>query len=271
MKWLKRFAGGTLVLYLVACVVLYFVQEKLIMHPTQLSTNHVFRAGEEVNIEVAEDIKLNALWFREKDAKGVVLFWHGNRGSNHWCTRQAQTMTGNQYDVLMPDYRGYGKSDGQIYSERQMYDDAQKVYDYVRRFYDEANIILVGYSLGSGIASYLAAQNNPQQLVLLAPFQSLTDIKSRKIPIIPSFIMKYDLSNETWLKSVKCPVTLFHGTSDNLIPYDSSKKLEAINPDLIHLVTLDGASHRGTIFQQLFRSTFRIIAQSSKTKTPIQN
>jgi len=238
------------------------------MLPEQLPNTHKFRAGEEANIEVAKDIKLNCLWFRAKDAKGIVLFWHGNRGSNEWCTRQAQTMTGNQYDVIMPDYRGYGKSDGQIYSERQIYDDAQKVYDYIRSYYAEEDIIVVGYSLGSGIASYLAAHNKPQQLVLLAPFQSLTNVKSRKIPIIPNFIMKYDLSNETWLKSVTCPVTIFHGTGDTLIPYDSSEKLKAINPENIRLVTLDGASHRRTIFDQLFRSTFSELANASLEEQP---
>ena len=240
-------------IYILLCAVLFFFQEKVILQPDKLPDNHVFRQGEEVEIEVDEGISLNCLWLKEAPSKGAILYLHGNRGSNRRCLRQALNMDGHGYDIFMPDYRGYGKSDGETKSDKQLYADMQKVYDFLKKNYSEDKIVVVGYSLGTGMASYLAANNNPQQLLLLAPYVSMVDMKDRHIPIIPDFLLKYKLRNDLHLAQVKCPVTLFHGTSDRVIPYEASKILQKIKQETIELVTLKNEGHRGTIFNNLFR------------------
>jgi len=117
--------------------------------------------GEEIEIDVSDEISLNTLWMKEPNAKGLIIYWHGNKGNLRRCSRQAEMVAGNDYDILIPDYRGYGKSDGYIYSESQLLEDAQKVYDWAVQHYNENQIILLGYSLGTGVASYLAAHNQP--------------------------------------------------------------------------------------------------------------
>ena len=248
-----------LVGYLLLCLGLYFGQDQVLFKPKKLSEDHQFRAGQEIEIPVAEGISLNCLLVKERNSKGVILYLHGNKGSIRRCFRQAQTMSGNQHDLFIVDYRGYGKSDGQIISEEQLFKDVQIVYDYLKKQYREDQIQIVGYSLGSGMASWLASHNSPSRLLLVAPYVSFTDLKNHYIPFVPNFLVKYPLNNKEHLAAVKCPVTLFHGTNDELIPFVSSEKLVQVNPTNIQLVPLEGESHRGAIFNNVFRSTVRRI------------
>lgn len=257
MKILKIISIFLSVCYILLCIGLYTQQDKIFFNPQKLSENHTFRAGEEVEIPVSDGISLNCVWMKEPNSKGVILYLHGNRGSNRRCIRQALNMSGNQYDIFMPDYRGYGKSEGEIYSEQQLYDDVQKVYDFLKQQYAENQIVLAGYSLGSGMASWLAANNHPKQLFLIAPYISFIDLKDRYTYFLPNFLVKYPLNNKAHLASVRCPVTLFHGTDDELIPFDSSEELQQVNPNQIQLVPLEGVGHKRAIFDGHFRAIVR--------------
>lgn len=239
---------------MVSCSILYFGQDRIIFNPDQLPEDFRFRDGQELEIEVDKETYLNSLFLPSEHSEGVILYLHGNRGSNRRCLRQADMLRGNNYDILMPDYRGYGKSDGEISSEDQLLSDVQKVYDYLLTRYDESKIVIVGYSLGTGMASYLAANNKPARLLLVAPYLSFYNLKDQWIRIIPDFLVKYPLNNQKYLKDVTCPITLFHGTLDEVIPYESSVTLARINPSA-KLISLDGTNHRGSIFSDLFRQT----------------
>ncbi|MCF8246289.1 MAG: lysophospholipase [Saprospiraceae bacterium] len=256
MKWLKGIVIVLFSLYALVCGGLYFAQERLIFHPDKLNEDYAFREGEEVELPVAKGISLNCLWMKEPASRGVILYLHGNKGSNRRCYHQAQSMAGNSYDIFMPDYRGFGKSDGEIDSEKQLFSDVQAAYDFLKKHYREDQIVVVGYSIGSGMASYLAANNHPQQLVLLAPYTSVVDLKNGMAPFLPDFLLKYPLRNYAFLQNVKFPVTLFHGEFDKVIPFSSSEKLQAINPNLFRLVKLS-EGHRGVIFSPVFKETVR--------------
>ncbi len=240
-------------LYTIGCGVLYVVQDDLLFRPQPIEPGTQFRFGEELEIPVDNEVYLHALYSREANPKGVILYLHGNRGNARWCQRQAEMFTGYGYNVLLLDYRGYGKSDGEITSGRQLYEDVQKVYDYLKEEFSESQIILAGYSLGTGMASYLAAYNNPNQLLLIAPFVSIVDMKDRIFPLIPDFLVKYPLDNKDHINRLSCPVTIFHGTEDEVVPYDASKDLKDFFPDKIELVTLENTSHRRAIFHDSIR------------------
>lgn len=261
MKWLKRFLYFILFLYVLGCSVVYLQQERMIFQPTTLPQSFQFWAGEETYIPVADDVNLHAMWLRSPRPKGVVLYWHGNRGSNRRCLRQAENLAGLGYDVLMPDYRGFGKSDGSIQSEEQIFADAQAIYDWLQQYYQENQIVLVGYSLGSGVATYLASENTPRHLCLVAPYQSMLAMKEMFAPFIPSFLLKYPLRNDLRLPEVDLPVTLFHGSRDELIPYDHSVYLQTLVPERGKLVRLNGTGHRGAIFSRTLRRELTTILQ----------
>ncbi len=254
MKWLKRLGIVLFFIYALVCGLLYFAQERIIFHPDKLPEDYTFTEGEEVELPVEAGISLNCLWMKEPSSKGAILYLHGNRGSNRRCYHQAQSMAGNGYDIFMPDYRGFGKSDGQIVSEAQLFSDAQVAYDFLKKHYSEDRIVVVGYSIGSGMASYIASQNKPQQLMLLAPYTSVVDLKDDRAAFLPDFLLKYPLRNNEFLKKINFPVTLFHGSFDEVIPFQCSEKLQAINPKLFSLVRLD-EGHRGVVFNSVFQQT----------------
>ncbi len=227
-------------LYVLCCAIIFFAQEKLLFYPTKLPKEYTFRFDnefEEVNLKVDNNIALNALLFKAKIRKGVVLFLHGNGGAIHSWGEGANLYIENGYDVLYLDYRGYGKSDGKIISESQLIDDAQIAYDYLKQNYDEDKIIISGTSIGTGIATKIAANNNPRKLILTSPYYSLKSLVKEKIKVIPGFVIKYQLKTSAFLKQTKCPVIIFHGDSDQVIPHHHSLKLKEDFPQIdLHLL-----------------------------------
>lgn len=245
MKKLKFILPILLGIYVLLCTILYFGQEKLLFRNDMLPETHVFNFNipfEEIDIKTTDNILINSLLFKADSSKGVVLFLHGNGGTIDMWGRGAALYTQNNYNVLYIDYRGYGKTEGNIYSEEQFVQDAQAAYDYLKEMYKEENIIVSGTSMGTGLATQIAAKNNPKHLILNAPYSSLRKVATEKFPIFPGFIVKYPLITKKHIKEVKCPITIFHGTKDVVIPYHHAQELIASNPKAI-LHTLDGYGH----------------------------
>jgi len=233
---------------MIVCVAFYYFQEKLIFFPETLDKNHQFDFGqkfEERNFETADGKLLHGLLFRADSTKGLIFYLHGNAGSINGWGQVAATYTELNYDIFILDYRGYGKSEGKITSQKQLFDDNQMVYDHLKKEYNEQDIILLGYSIGTGMASYLASENNPKRLILQAPFYSLTDLAGQLFPFFPSFIIRYKFSNHQYLENCTVPITIFHGNQDEIIPYESSLRLKEEFKSKVKLILLDGVGHNG--------------------------
>jgi len=257
--WIFIIAG----LYLVACVILYFFQEKLLFHPTKLSQDYTFNYDmpfEEINLNTVDGVSLNLLHFKSTDTKGAVLFLHGNGGSMADCAFSASLYLQNNYDVLYLDYRGYGKSGGSVSSEQQMIDDGQLAYDYLKQYFPENQIIVLGMSMGTGIATPLAVRNSPAKLVLNAPYFSLKSLIKEKVKIVPIAILKYKFDTAAHLEKVKCPVIIFHGDKDELIPIHHSFNLKAKYPD-IQLHVLKNTAHNDLILNEKYEPVMNEILQ----------
>ncbi len=237
-----------IILHILTLVFLYLKQERFFFNPKVLDKNYVFEFTEpfeELNIEVEDDIFLNALLFKAENPKGVIVYYHGNAGAIHDWGKRAPLYLDNNYDILFVDYRGYGKSDGKYSNSDQLLNDAQKVYDFAKTRYKEENIIVLGFSLGSGLASYVASKNHPKMLILNAPYYSWKNLIADQIaPPVPKFIINYDIPSYKYVEQVTCPIKIFHGSRDFLVSIDdNSKKLQAINPNNIELTIITDAGH----------------------------
>ena len=207
-------------IYIAICGILYFVQEKLIFFPEKLKKEYQFTFNhdfEELNFKMEDNVILNGLLFRADSSKGFIFYLHGNAGALNSWGEIAETYTSLNYDVFMLDYRGYGKSEGAINSQNQIYNDIQTVYDELKSKYDESKIIVLGYSIGSGLATMLASTNHPRLLILQAPYFSLTDMLKHNFRIIPTFILKYKFETNKYIKNCKMPIVIFHGNKDEVI------------------------------------------------------
>ena len=234
--------------YVVICIILFFFQEKLLFLPEKLDKNFQFAFDEkfkEINIKAKDGKLLNGVLFTSDSSKGLIFYLHGNAGSLNTWGEVAKRYTGLKYDVFMLDYRGYGKSEGSIRSQTQFHEDIQIAYDEMKKAYNESNIAVLGYSIGTGPAAYLASTNHPGLLILQAPYYSLTDMMKHTYPVIPTFLLKYKFDTYQYIKECKMPIVIFHGNQDEVIYYNSSIKLKELFKKTDTLITLNGQGHNG--------------------------
>jgi pimeloyl-ACP methyl ester carboxylesterase len=197
----------------------------------------------EVNIKTKDSINLSAVLFKADSSKGVILYLHGNTGGIDKWGNMAKTYTNLHYDLFLLDYRGYGKSEGFIKNETQLYSDMQDAYNYLKSLYDEGQIIVLGYSIGTGPAAFLAANNHPKELILQAPYYSLPDAVHHLRPSFDTIKIAFHFNTWQFLKRTTVPVYIFHGDADNMFYYGSSEKLKVFFKPGDELITLKGAGH----------------------------
>ncbi len=251
MRRLKIFLQSIIVLYFLVNCMLFFFQEKLIFLPTKLPVDYTFsfrQPFEEFNLTAEDGAVLNALHFKQKSPKGLILYFHGNAGDLSRWGSITTFFVEQGYDVIVMDYRTYGKSTGTL-SEMALYKDSQLFYDYSLKLYSEKDIVLYGRSLGTGIATYLAAQNNPLKLLLEAPYYSLEAIAKERFPFLPvNWLLKYRLPSYEFVQAVTAPIAIFHGTEDGVVPYESGKRLyDAIPNSGKKMYSIIGGKHNNLI------------------------
>lgn len=258
----KIFIGIALILCS-GLLILYSFQEKILFHPYQLSPSFLFSFPgnyEEMNFEMKDKESINGLLFKADSSKGIIYYLHGNGGSLSGWGEFAATYTNLGYDVLMIDYRGYGKSSGKINNLEQLFNDNQIIYDILKEQYGEDKMILLGYSLGTGLASKLASENHPKLLILQAPYYSIKFVMNERLPFIPSFILKYNINTSEYLKKAKMPVIIFHGLEDETIPYKNALKLQSEFKTTDTLISIENLGHAGMteniIYQENLKKIF---------------
>lgn len=237
--------ASILAVYLLLCVLLYFIQEYFIFHPEILPDNFVYEFSypfEEVNIQAGNGAVLNGIHFKLPQSKGVVYYFKGNTRSVKGWSKFAKDFISKGYDFFVMDYRGFGKSKGKR-NERLMYKDALLGYRYLKKQYPENQIVIYGRSIGSGFATYTASKTKPKMLILDSPYLSFRYIARRYAPIFPhSLILKYHIRTDRYIRQVPCNVYILHGTKDWLIPLKHASLLASRNKH-VNLIRIDKAGH----------------------------
>lgn len=254
VKWLKIAAG----IYIACGLALFFLQEKLIFHPEPLPYEHVFKFNQpfkEVYLAVNGEKNLSIVKFTVPDSlrKGIVLYFHGNRENIEHYASGAPYFTGNNYEVWMIDYPGFGKSTGER-TEHILYSDALILYGMARSVIGSDSIVLYGRSLGTGIAAQLASIRESRRLILESPYYSMDALAARFAFMYPmKWMMNFHLPTCDYLDKINEPITFIHGTDDNTIPYRHSKRLMKIAPKGTELVTIEGGHHNDLAEFPLFK------------------
>lgn len=233
-------------LYLGLCLFLYFFQHLFFFRPERLAHSFQYKYPfpfEELNFDMEDGGRINAIHFKVPNSRGVVYYLKGNSKSIKGWGKFAKDFVSNGYDFFMMDYRGFGKSRGKRSQER-MFNDAQYIYKWLSQSYPEDKIILYGRSWGSGIAARIASWNKPAMLILDSPYFSFVYNTNRYLFFLPTrWILRYDIRTDLYLKSTACPVHIIHGTKDRLISFSQSEKLKVLYPDKITLHGIEGARH----------------------------
>lgn len=227
---------------------LYFFEKQLVFHPAKLAKDYQFQFEapfQELFLETPNGEKINALYFKcMKPAKGVVLYLHGNAENlQRWAANHV-TFTQRNYDFLAIDYRGYGKSEGDV-GEQAIYEDTETAYEWLQKKYNPADIIIYGRSLGTGAAAYLATKVKAKMLVLETPYNSIGGCTKANLPFLWfPFSGKYRFPNDEYLPQVSCPIYIFQGTKDKIVPYKSAIQLKPLLKEGDIFFTIEGGRHR---------------------------
>ena len=247
MKRLKKTGIVLAVLYVLLTLLVYNFQDKLIFFPSKMPMNHQYdfcQDFEEFNLTAEDGAVLNAVHIKQDSAKGLVLYFHGNSGNISHLIHVANLTSRKGYEAILVDYRTYGKSTGAL-SEDAIKKDAQLFYDHALKTYEEKDIILYGRSFGTGVAAGLAADNAPYKLILESPFYSAVSLGKHRFPIFPvDWLSSYRFPSDEYVKEINCPIYIFHGDDDSVIPIAQAKDLyDEIPGTAKKFYEIEGAGH----------------------------
>ncbi len=253
-----------MLVYLGISLFYWALQERFIFVRFPLAEKYRFnfrQPFEEHWLERPDGARLHALYFTVEDPLGAVLYLHGNTGSLRRWGKRAPRFTTLRHAVLMPDYRGYGKSGGKL-SEAALHADALAWYDHLAQIHGEGKVVVYGRSLGTGMAVPVAAARSPRALVLESPYANFLDVARHYLAILPyRLLLRYQFRSDRAIKGVNCPVYIFHGKRDPLVPYSSALRLYAAVPVAVHreLVTFPQGFHSDLAGYPRFRRKLRTI------------
>jgi uncharacterized protein len=236
-----------LIIYGVVGILLYSFQKKLLFQSTVLQTDSTYKfttSYKEQYIEFDSATKLNIIQFQATDTpRGIVLYFHGNRDNIGHYAPFAPNFTRHQYETWMIDYPGYGKSTGEL-TEETLYELALQFYKLARKKYEPNEIIIYGKSIGTGIATQLASIRDCKQLILETPYYSIPSILDNYFWMYPVHQMiNFKLPTYLYLPKVTAPITIFHGTADELIDYENALELKKLLKPTDQFITIEGGAH----------------------------
>ncbi|MBP9925232.1 MAG: alpha/beta hydrolase [Cyclobacteriaceae bacterium] len=255
LKKVARIAGILAVGYAIAYGAFFLLEDKFIFYSKSLPSDHVFEFNQpfqEYFIKTDSKDSLNALLFKTAEpSRGLILYFHGNADNLQRWGNYAIDFTQLGYDILMIDYRGYGKSSGKP-TEAILYNDAQVVSDWAKENIDYTNLIIYGRSLGTAVATNLASTVNPDLLILETPFDKINSV-------LYGFTSTYTFSNAHHIKEVTCPIVIIQGTQDWVVPMYSAERLKPFLKKDDHFVAIEGGSHNNLRDFKLYHETLKSV------------
>ncbi|QDT45888.1 Alpha/beta hydrolase family protein [Gimesia alba] len=269
--------------YVLLLILLMLAQRWLIYQPTRVTslsvdlTNSPFGVIHEISTKTEDGLDLKGWHFLAGQvachdragcdaelAKGrpVVILLHGNGGNRLHRVETCRLLASLNLHVFAFDYRGYAENPGSP-SQAGLLNDARAFWKYaVRdRKVDPSRIILMGESLGGGVATLLASElcqqkTPPAGLMLRSTFSSMADAASFHYPWVPvSWLLWDQYPSQSVISNVVCPVLVIHGTKDQIVPHSLGKKLfDAASPASTtgipkQMVSIEQGSHNGLIYE----------------------
>ncbi|HKG12825.1 MAG TPA: alpha/beta hydrolase [Pyrinomonadaceae bacterium] len=254
---LRYFLISILVIAIVALpaglYVLRRFERSATFHPERAALNGLWRVppgAEEVRFKTADGLRLYGWLFHSQTepAHASVIYFHGNGGNLSYCDWVGAGLAARGFDVLVFDYRGYGRSEGEPVGERELYADADAAYDFATKGRGVApgKLVLYGQSLGTAAAIDLASRRECGALVAESGLSSAADMAGAIMPWLPRFargLTKNKLDSASKMARVSCPVLVVHGSRDELIPAEQGRRLFDAAREPKQLRIVEGAGH----------------------------
>ena len=248
----------TVSLYLIATGILFVVQRQMIYPAPHTAAIIEPSAGfQDVTLRTDDGLQLRAIYRSARGDLPTLIFFHGNGDGLDGAVAATQEIGTLGYGVLLPEYRGYGGNPGSP-SEAGLYRDGEAALRWLRtRGIALDRIVLVGNSLGGGVATELATRHPIAGLVLASAFTSLADVAALHMRMFPVRLLLRDrYENRVKLPRVQAPVLIVHGASDTLIPATHGVRLASAAKQS-RLIVVPGIGHELAYLPQA-RSAIRV-------------
>jgi fermentation-respiration switch protein FrsA (DUF1100 family) len=248
--------------YVALVALTYVFQHQLVFFPAsslRVTPDAYGLVYEDVSISTADGETLHSWWIPHVEARGTVVFFHGNAGNISGRVGTARFFHEHTMNVLLVSYRGYGQSTGSP-SEDGLYRDAEAAWQHLteERGVAPASILIAGRSLGSAPATYLAAHTAPGGLLLESAFTSLPDVGARAYPILPvRWLSRFHFDNAARIAQVDAPVLMIHSPDDEVVPYDLGRTLFAAASEPKTFVDIRGGHNAMRTDQSAYQQAVR--------------
>lgn len=258
-----KILGSVAACYAAICALVFLFQAKLVYFPLQgnygVTPQALGLAFERVTIATEDGEQLVAWWIpapASTPARGAVLLFHGNAGNIAQRIDYARMFYDMGYATLLVDYRGYGESGGSP-SEAGTYRDAAASWSWLTqtRGVKASDIVVFGESLGGGVATWLAAQQQareaPRALILASTFTSVPDMGAEVYPWLPvRWLARIRYDNLARITQIKVPLLIAHSPHDDIIPYAHGQRLFAAAREPKAFLDLAGGHNDGFVFMR---------------------
>ncbi|MEM6493583.1 MAG: alpha/beta fold hydrolase [Pseudomonadota bacterium] len=218
------------IVYAGLAAIIYFQQSAFIF-PAPQDVYQPAPGYKAVTLEAADGLALTAHWRAPSEGRATLVHFHGNSGSLSGATAENQLFADQGYGVLLVGYRGYGGNPGAP-SEAGFREDGRAALAFLKaRSIAPESTILKGHSIGCGTAVNMALEHEAAALILVAPFTSITDLLTEKMPIFPMRLLLGDpFDNRAKIPSVAMPTLIQHGSADAVVPAAHGRALANAGP-----------------------------------------
>ena len=247
MPLIAKTVLALLVLYVAACIVGYWGQRALIYYPDRrriAPASIGLKGVEERILQTADGERLIAWYGKARPGQPTLLYFHGNGGGLVDRAPRIERFMQAGYGVYMMAYRGYSGSSGRP-TEAANVADAKLAYDtLVAEGVPPQRIILYGESLGTGVATQVAAARPAAGLILDAPYTSIADVGAASYPFLPVRLVLVDrYDTQRYIRDVHMPLLILNGEKDRVIPFTMGRTLYRIAHEPKRLVTFPNGGH----------------------------
>lgn len=197
-----------------------------------------------ITFQTPDRLELRAGYLPPREGMPTLLFFHGNASNWQSSAMVTDQLAERGYGILAAEYRGYSGNPGTP-SENGLYEDARGAWRFLREQQGvaESDIVLIGNSIGSGVAVQLATEVRARALVLISPFDSLEETASRKLRWLPVRMLLQDrYANDEKLPEIGEPILILHGEADSLIALEQAQSLARVRDDTV-IETFPGWGH----------------------------
>ncbi|MCK4667760.1 alpha/beta hydrolase [Candidatus Dependentiae bacterium] len=255
--------------YLILICYLFLFQKRMIYFPWQIITDDpsdINLEFEDVYIKTSDGINIHAWYIPADGSRATILFCHGNAGNLSHRLDTIRIFHELGLNVLIFDYRGYGKSHGNT-TEKGTYLDALAAWDYLihKKNIQSSQIIIAGRSLGGSVGAWLAKEKKPRGLIIESSFTSVPEMGQKIYPFFPiKLLSRFKYNTRDYIQEIECPIMIVHSRGDNIIPFQFGEELfkSAKDPKLFLEIAGDhngGFIDSENVYKAGFNKFFKIL------------